>query len=452
MASVHCRQHARRRGLYRWCWGRYSSLVAEETVPIPTARLEQLLEAEITTLALRQPRPPTLQNILASTSVVDLDDAASPPAAMDISSYQTVELGQLLHEELPVRYAQRIKMLEALPNWAENASIANVRQLYVTSFKELRLADPRYPTQFVQQLKNMQMRHSKTNLLVGGFKQYSEVDSLGEGDINQWLDRFFALRISTNMLISHYIQVSCESTTAAKSGVAANRTPYMGCIDPVCCPASIVEHAAHVVKRLCSDRYFVAPEICVTDSAALQAFPFVPRYMFYIVSELLKNAVRATVERHAGDVIGDDSLAHKPLLRREIEEALPPIAIVISGDERTCSIRISDEGGGIPLSELPRVWSYLYTTAAPVEYPLSRMAVDAPAELQSSEESCDDSMGHTMLMGSPLAGLGCGLPLSKLYARYLGGSVDLQTLPRFGTDVFVYLNRLGDSSEDLPTL
>ena len=31
---------------------------------------------------------------------------------------------------------------------------------------------------------------------------------------------------------------------------------------------------------------------------------------------------------------------------------------------------------------------------------------------------------------SPLAGLGCGLPLSRLYAEYMGGRIKLQTMPR----------------------
>ena len=36
-------------------------------------------------------------------------------------------------------------------------------------------------------------------------------------------------------------------------------------------------------------------------------FTFVPRYMFYILSELLKNSVRATVE-HSSDSMGPVTL------------------------------------------------------------------------------------------------------------------------------------------------
>ena len=65
---------------------------------------------------------------------------------------------------------------------------------------------------------------------------------------------------------------------------------------------------------------------------------------------------------------------------------------------------MSDEGGGIRRSGLPRIWTYLYTTATS---PLSDM------------EPSGESDGPAVL-----AGYGYGLPISRLYARYFGG--DLQ--------------------------
>eukprot|EP00438_Fugacium_kawagutii_P015055 Skav217578 [mRNA] locus=scaffold129:181967:194914:- [translate_table: standard] len=119
------------------------------------------------------------------------------------------------------------------------------------------------------------------------------------------------------------------------------------------------------------------------------------------------------------------------------ENELPPVHISVSGDELGCCCRISDEGGGIPRVELPHIWSYLYTTAEPIETTLSRKAVDVPAHPRLDQ----DQLGP--MDGSPLAGSGCGLPLSRLYARHFGGSVELQSMPRFGTDVYVYVNGLG---------
>lgn len=400
---------------------------AEEPVHVSTARLEQLLEAEITSLALRKAHPLELQQIL------------------DMAAATDGQLARLLHEELPVRFAQRIRMLESLPRWQDTPGIASVRRMYVQSFKELRLADPEQPEQFQMQLRNIKQRHSHTNLLVNGFRHYAEVDNLQVGDINEWLDHFFSLRVSTNMLMSHYLQsFSTVTSSSSMKGMSLDfdpeYDPYLSSIDPQCNPARIARHAAHLVDRMCSLRYGRSPRITVKDSGA-RAFSFVPRYLFYIFSELLKNSVRATVEQYPG--MGS--------------EDLPPVEILICGDEVVCSCRISDQGGGIPVESLDKVWSYFYTTADRIDSPVSRGAVDAPADLRWLGKRATEMVGNggggvseeiNSMLSSPLAGLGCGLPLSRLYASYLGGSVQLQTLPKHGTDAFIYLNRLAQSTHE----
>ena len=53
---------------------------------------------------------------------------------------------------------------------------------------------------------------------------------------------------------------------------------------------------------------------------------------------------------------------------------------------------------------------------------------------------------------TPLAGYGVGLPMSRLYARYFGGDLDIKSMEGFGTDCYLHLNRLGDNCENLPSL
>jgi len=50
---------------------------------------------------------------------------------------------------------------------------------------------------------------------------------------------------------------------------------------------------------------------------------------------------------------------------------------------------------------------------------------------------------------TPLAGLGFGLPLSRLYAKYFGGTFDLVSVDGYGSDVFIRLSRSGEAAEDL---
>lgn len=392
---------------------------SQEPVQLSAARLQQLLEAEITSLAMRGSQPMTLQQIL------------------DLAAASDGQLARFLHEELPVRFAQRIKMLEALPRWFEMPSIAAVRNMYMQSFKELRLADPLDPLDFQSKMGAIKQRHWGTNLLVDSFRHYAQADQLNVGDINEWLDHFFTIRVSTNMLMSQYLQGTELGDTDQSLDFDPDYDPYRGSIDPQCNPARIARHAAHLVSSMCTLRYGRSPRINVVDCGAT-AFSFVPRYLFYIFSELLKNSVRATVEEHGS------------------KEELPPVEVTISGDEVVCSCRVSDRGGGIPIENVDKVWSYFYTTAEKVDSPVSRGAVDAPADLRWLTKPAGTSKGLSgaedmekdvkVMLASPLAGLGCGLPLSRLYASYLGGSVELQTLPKHGTDAYLYLYRIARPS------
>lgn len=118
-------------------------------------------------------------------------------------------------------------------------------------------------------------------------------------------------------------------------------------------------------------------------------------------------APTATVERH-----GVDTDAYPPVrvIVAEGQEVRPgpcPVGctlLVLTGAcaWRPCrhgpqdvTIKVSDEGGGIPRSGMPRVWTYMYTTA---KLP--------PAILD------DDYMQGDFK--APLAGFGYGLPLSRL--------------------------------------
>jgi len=72
--------------------------------------------------------------------------------------------------------------------------------------------------------------------------------------------------------------------------------------------------------------------------------------------------------------------------------------------------QISDEGGGIPRSGLPKIWTYLYSTAKnPVI--LGRQDLEAP---------------------NVMAGYGYGLPISRLYARYFGGDLQVTSMEGYG--------------------
>lgn len=137
----------------------------------------------------------------------------------------------------------------------------------------------------------------------------------------------------------------------------------------------------------------------------------------YIMLELLKNSMRATVEWHG------------------VDGEFPPIKVIIAdgNDNEDVVIKVSDEGGGIPRSNMKKIWSYLFSTADP----------------SIQEEMVGENEGDHST-DSPLAGLGYGLPISRSYCRYFGGDLSIMSMEGYGTDAFVYLARLGNTREPLP--
>ena len=107
-----------------------------------------------------------------------------------------------------------------------------------------------------------------------------------------------------------------------------------------------------------------------------------PPHLYHILFELFKNSMRATVEKH----------------KKTVE--LPDIDVLVSKGDHDVSIRISDQGGGIPRHITEHLFHYLYSTAP------------------------RPSMTPTK---APLAGYGYGLPLSRLYARYGGMAFKINT-------------------------
>jgi hypothetical protein len=47
--------------------------------------------------------------------------------------------------------------------------------------------------------------------------------------------------------------------------------------------------------------------------------------------------------------------------------------------------------------------------------------------------------------------LGIGLPMCRVFAEYWAGSLELQSLEGYGTDVFLHIPKLGNKNEQLTT-
>ncbi|KAJ2770005.1 [Pyruvate dehydrogenase (acetyl-transferring)] kinase isozyme 2, partial [Coemansia nantahalensis] len=130
----------------------------------------------------------------------------------------------------------------------------------------------------------------------------------------------------------------------------------------------------------------------------------------------------------------------------------PAIRLVMSSGDEDVAFKISDEGGGIPLSQVDAIWSYLQTTKEHIDGTAGPLPPEAvPAS--------DDPLNYAAFMPqasrASLFGAGDGLPMTRRIARYFGGDLDLVSMEGVGTDAYLHLSRSRNATEpalDLGTL
>jgi len=194
-------------------------------------------------------------------------------------------------------------------------------------------------------------------------------------------------------------------------------------------------------------------------------FAHIPMHLEYILTELLKNAFRATVER--GDERAPIEITIAPLpedpaiMGREpsitnedqgnldlascapeshAHEEITLSAPIRPLDESTpgVTIRIRDRGGGISPENYAHIWDYSFTTFNEAQAS-STLSGNDPSHGNMDALNAISGAGG----GSSLAGLGYGLPLGRAYAEYFGGGIAVQSLWGWGTDVYLSLRGVG---------
>ncbi|KAG8738722.1 26S proteasome regulatory subunit 7 [Ceratobasidium sp. 414] len=133
----------------------------------------------------------------------------------------------------------------------------------------------------------------------------------------------------------------------------------------------MVRMCAAFVSELCEATLGATPPLKI-DGVVDATFAYVPVHVEYILTEILKNSFRATVEHHQR--LGKRSIHDLPPVTVTIA---PPATPTVSDNgppdspmSNACAptpsyltIRVRDEGGGVPPTNLSRIFSYAFTTA-----------------------------------------------------------------------------------------
>lgn len=324
---------------------------------------------------------------------------------------------QFLKLEIATRLAHVCEEISGLPvGLRKTEQVSRLHSLYQDSFFEFysfpenppSTADPdvhQYVDLFTQMVKDTLDRHSSVVITmaqgVQQFKKEALPDELLEPSIQYFLDRFFMNRIGMRMLM-------CQHIAILEKGDDTN----VGIIEENCLPGVVARDAGDSAKQLCQQTYSMAPNFRIVGDVDA-TITYAPGHLYYIVFELMKNSMRAVMEKWGEDCD---------------ESELPEIEVRVASGQEDVSLRISDFGGGIPRSAMEKLFTYMYTTA-------------------STPEPGGD-INHV-----PLAGYGYGLALSRLFARYFGGDMHIVSMEGYGTDAYVYLkSQASDAGEVLPSV
>ncbi|KAJ2706826.1 hypothetical protein FB645_001274 [Coemansia sp. IMI 203386] len=327
--------------------------------------------------------------------------------------------------ELPVRLAKRVISFHNLPFIVgTNPHIARVYNQYYEAFDRLHafapINDLDAEWEFTQALER------QTHVLA------DVIPSLAQGilECKQYMPRemraafindLIRSRIGLRVIGEQHVALSYQFRS--DTGSSSHDEPWVGAIHTKLLPARMMEQCAHLVQNMCDLHYGTAPQYYL-DGDVDETISYIPSHFEYIACELLKNAFRATVDFTAKI----DRSAH------------PPIQITITKGDGYVGVRIRDHGGGISKDNLRNVFEYSWS---------SMQSPDAePSSPAMAGMSMQTNLALQQGVGGPIAGLGFGLPMARLYAGYFGGSLDLVSMEGFGCDVFLKLRSIEGSVED----
>ena len=321
---------------------------------------------------------------------------------------------------------------------------------------------------FTEVMADLVQTHANTiGILARGFLEARRY--ISPQVVTGFLDEHLRARIGTRLIAEQHLALHFSSQPHREviDGPEddSDHSDFIGVIHTKCRPTSIIRHCEGTVSDICELKYGVRPSIIINGEPDY-TFAHIPVHLEYIITELLKNAFRATVEKGMererievtiaplpeAQVLGDDdpsvtnakqgakNVAMRDSSQPDISSSHPPPQ---SEDIRPLhtstpgvTIRIRDRGGGISPENLSQIWDYSFTT-----FDEEKLARDTASENGVDGLSAISAAGvddkHS------LAGLGYGLPLGRAYAEYFGGGIAVQSLWGWGTDVYLSLRGLG---------
>ncbi|KAJ1537068.1 hypothetical protein HK096_004623 [Nowakowskiella sp. JEL0078] len=359
-----------------------------------------------------------------------------------LSVDKLVKSGNYVRTELIVRLAHRIRDFQNLPFIVgTNPHVELMYQLYWSAFEKFRT----FPV-----LRNLDDNRKFCSLLESLLKEHlivipqlamgiaESTQHMSPRDADKFMNEMLRSRIGRRVLAEQHIAMSSAFEGKQKN----THDHWIGIVHTRCHAMQTVSRCANLAAKLFRDAYKVEPPQVLIDGAVDATFTYIPDQIEYILYELLKNSMRFTIEKHAPQVLlNNNDLLLEAIKNSElgiastaqtelVKSKMPMIRVTIGEGSSELMFRVSDQGGGINRDTLQHLWSYSHESKRKfLNFDQGRVQ-----KLAAKVEERIPASLH----------LGLGLPMSKVYANYWGGSIVLHTVQGYGTDAYV---KIGTGNE-----
>ncbi|KAL4789590.1 branched-chain alpha-ketoacid dehydrogenase kinase [Aspergillus venezuelensis] len=355
--------------------------------------------------------------------------------------------------ELPTRLAHRLRDIQKLPYVVvANPHFSLVYELYYKAFERFR-AVPEIRTlddndHFCDILRKTLQEHLVVipRLAMGVLECRGLLPSEA---MDHFMNTLLRARISRRVIAEQHLALTETFNSPWHFPGSQDRTDlnadFVGEVFLKCNAKEVVERCGKLVQDAIrqssgSDKI---PEISVQGHLDA-TFPYMLSHLEYIIGELLRNSVQAVSERY-----------------EVLQQAPPPIEVLICEAPQHVILRVSDQGGGIAREILPYLWSFTKGPHSKVRLENLGQVPAMAATLQELSVSSDikhadketfrEGSLDTLTSRLPDLRLGIGLPMSRVYAEYWAGSLELHSLEGYGVDAFLQISKLGNKNEQVTT-
>ena len=325
-----------------------------------------------------------------------------------------IESSRYVHEELPLRLAKTITSFENLPLIIlKQPAMYTAFRLYNESFELFTGMDsPKTYEDAMAFTLAMDARAKETadllSILSEGLAQtrgklsHTEVERLDE-----FTHLFIGHRLARRMLAANHLAIADHHNDFVNTGhLTASEVGIFHRDAPV---KAIIQASAEEAQGLCMDEYGQYPEMEIIDPNRTTLF-CVPANLQAVLVEVLKNSMKATVERHM------------------TKQILPQVEATVSTSVEGCVyIQLEDCGGGMTSQSEASLWRYGISGTTLLDKKGKRTTPD-PGE---------SVFGIRDVHTKRLSGYGFGLPLSKARANYFGGELWIRNMENYGIDTYI---------------